>query len=371
MKRILRYIYLPIITAIFFGCSGGVESGSEIEEIPEYRQPNNYMCFKTPQSIDIDGNISSEEWGEASWSVWFKDIEGEGKAEPRFKTRMKMLWDEDYLYVAAELEEPHVWANITKRDEVIFFDNDFEVFIDPNDDTHAYYELEVNAFETAWDLMLLQPYRDGGPAVDSWNIQGLKVGTEIQGTINNPKDTDEGWTVEIAIPFKVLEECAPGGEMPIIGDQWRINFSRVEWKVEVKNGKYEKLINPETGKAYPEDNWVWSPQGFVNMHMPEYWGYVQFEGDFNTGDQATFNRPEGLEERWVLRNLYYRQFSYKEKNGKYASSLEELAWPEESLLKNGLEVIMEAGSYGFQGYTKSGEQGNCFIINEHGRIVKK
>ncbi len=371
MKRILRFIYLPIIAVIFFGCAGGVESGSEIVEIPEYREANNYLCFRAPQSLVIDGRISSEEWDKASWSVWFKDIEGEGKPEPRFKTRMKMLWDDNYLYVAAELEEPHVWANITKRDEVIFYDNDFEVFIDPDDDTHAYYELEVNALETAWDLMLIQPYRDGGPAVDSWDIQGLKVGTEIKGTINNPDDIDTGWTVEIAIPFKVLEECAPGGEMPIIGDQWRINFSRVEWKVEVKNGKYQKIINPETGKAFPEDNWVWSPQGFVNMHMPEYWGYVQFEGDLGKADQATFDNPKGLEERWILRNLYYRQFNYKEENGKYATSLKELDWPVESLKEKGHEVILEAGSHGFQAYNISDDKEKCFIINERGRIVKK
>ena len=25
-----------------------------------------------------------------------------------------------------------------------------------------------------------------------------------------------------------------------------------------------------------EDNWVWSPQGRVDMHQPEHWGYLQF-----------------------------------------------------------------------------------------------
>ena len=24
------------------------------------------------------------------------------------------------------------------------------------------------------------------------------------------------------------------------------------------------------------DNWVWSPQGEINMHIPEMWGQVQF-----------------------------------------------------------------------------------------------
>jgi len=109
---------------LFAGCNGDNMSSGDVVDIPDYIQPNHYICFEAPGLINVDGVLSEEEWGNTEWSVWFKDIEGEGKAKPRFKTRMKMLWDADYLYVAAELEEPHVWAKITKRDEVIFFDND-------------------------------------------------------------------------------------------------------------------------------------------------------------------------------------------------------------------------------------------------------
>ena len=29
--------------------------------------------------------------------------------------------------------------------------------------------------------------------------------------------------------------------------------------------------------AFPhEDNWVWSPQGEIAMHLPERWGFLQF-----------------------------------------------------------------------------------------------
>ncbi len=63
-------------------------------------------------------------------------------------------------------------ARCTARDSVIFHDNDFEVFVDPDGDTHAYYELEVNALGTQWDLMLIKPYRDGGRAIDAWDIAG-------------------------------------------------------------------------------------------------------------------------------------------------------------------------------------------------------
>ena len=66
---------------------------------------------------------------------------------------------------------------------------------------------------------------------------------------------------------------APAAHMPTPpndGDVWRINFSRVQWRHRIVNGRYEKVPNTA------EDNWVWSPQGVVNMHLPEHWGFVEF-----------------------------------------------------------------------------------------------
>src|SRR5262249_52033134 len=80
---------------------------------------------------------------------------------PRSRPGAKMAWADRYLYVAAELEEPHVWATLTDHDAVIFRDNDFEVFIDPDGDNHEYYEIEINALSAEWDLLLDKPYRDG------------------------------------------------------------------------------------------------------------------------------------------------------------------------------------------------------------------
>src|SRR4029453_12317425 len=107
-------------------------------------------------------------------------------------------------------------------------------------DTHNYYEREVNALGTTWDLMLPVPYRDGGPPIDAWDINGLAVGVTTRGTLNRPGDRDDGWTVEIAMPWRSLREAAPGQKPPKGGDHWRVNFSRVEWTVDVKEGAYAK-----------------------------------------------------------------------------------------------------------------------------------
>ena len=174
---------------------GAQRAPSDSEALPF--SPRRYVCYRSPSFIKVDGRLDDPGWAAAAWSDPFVDIEGDNAPRPRFRTRMKMLWDDERLYVAAEMEEPDVWGTLTDRDSVIFHDNDFEVFMDPDGDTHAYYELEVNALGTPWDLMLMKPYRDGGPAIHAWDIAGLQVGVDIRGTINRPGDRDEGWTVEI------------------------------------------------------------------------------------------------------------------------------------------------------------------------------
>ena len=151
-----------------------------------YIPPRGYVCYYTDKPIKIDGRLDDPAWQDAPWTDYFVDIEGDRKPRPRFKTRVKMLWDKEYFYVAAALEEPHVWGTLTKHDSVIFQDNDFEVFINPTGDNHDYYEFEINALNTGWDLFLPRPYRDGGPALNAWEIPGLKTGVSIDGTLNDP-----------------------------------------------------------------------------------------------------------------------------------------------------------------------------------------
>lgn len=233
-------------------------------------EPKVYDSPRAAKPIRIDGVLDDEAWKAAPWTDYFVDIEGDAKPAPRFRTRAKMTWDDQYFYVAAELEEPHIWGTLTKHDSVIFRDNDFEVFIDPNGDTLEYYEFEINALNTGWDLFLDKPYRHGGKARNSWEIPGLLTAVHIDGTLNHPSDLDRKWTIEIAFPWKVLGEYAHKPAPPRLGDEWRINFSRVEWQHEIVNGRYRKV------KGTKEDNWVWSPQGAINMHIPERWGRVRF-----------------------------------------------------------------------------------------------
>lgn len=246
--------------------------------------PRRYQCRKV-SALPVDGVMGSE-WEELPWTDDFVDITGDPALAPRFRTRARMAWSEEFFYVGVTMDEPHVWGTITEKNAVIFEDNDFEVFIDPDGDGLNYYEFEVNALGTIWELSLPKPYGEGGVPILGCNMEELRYAIHVDGTLNDPTDEDRGWSVTVAFPWKELaayhkNEAAP----PVPGDCWKVNFSRVQWKHEIVDGKYVRIpphgtplaesLNPEE-QEHPEDNWVWSPQGAVNMHLPLRWGEVEF-----------------------------------------------------------------------------------------------
>ncbi|MFQ5550630.1 MAG: carbohydrate-binding family 9-like protein, partial [Gemmatimonadales bacterium] len=155
-----------LVALTLCGCGSEVDLSDARFPIPQIPwNPSTYVAHRTVDTVTVDGVLDELSWQRAEWTEAFTDIRGPSLPEPRFATRVKMLWDDDYFFVAADLEESHVWARLRQRDAVIYRDNDFEVFIDPDGDTHEYYELEINAFGTEWDLFLVRPYRDGGPAL--------------------------------------------------------------------------------------------------------------------------------------------------------------------------------------------------------------
>jgi len=323
--------------------------------------PPSYVVYRTHAPIEVDGRLEEAGWAAAPYTADFVDIEGRDRPSPRFRTRAKMLWDDEALYVAAWLEEPDVWATFTERDARIYQDNAFEVFIDPDGDTHNYYELEINALETVWDLIIIKPFRDGGPSISAWDIRGLEASVHVDGTLNDPTDTDEGWTVEMALPWAVLKEAAPGRRPPREGEQWRLNFARSQWSADVVDGAYRKKSDTAA------DWWVWSQQEAVDMHRPERFGYVQF-ADAAAG-QATVPFVEDPDERIkrALRRLYYRQGDYRDAHGRYAEDLAELLAGDASVEGVALEAELRTTPTSYE-ITAPGGEGTTVHIRHDGKV---
>jgi hypothetical protein len=175
--------------------------------------PPQYVAYKLPQApvqasqppaITIDGSLDDAAWKEVAFTESNPDICGRRRGHcpgdaapfqgkdypcsagaggnccsgggqspsacdvPRFTTRQKIRWDDEYLYIGAELEEPEVWANNTQHNSVIFQDNDYEVFISPDGSNHYYKEYEMNARGAWWDLCLNKPYNGAGKLVSCY-----------------------------------------------------------------------------------------------------------------------------------------------------------------------------------------------------------
>ena len=314
-------------------------------------QPPHVICRRSRQAYNglPDGRLDKPFWSQAEAITEFHDIEGDIKPRPLKQTEVRMLWDDDYLYIGAKLTEDAIWATIKDRDEVIFVDNDFEVFLAPKHNTHRYYEIEINAMNAVWDLLMDKPARDLVNRITSWDIRGLKHAVHIEGALNDPAANNRYWSIELLIPWLPLRECEPDECLPKhlapdVGEIWRLNFSRVEYQTDVIDNRYVKRRDEATGNPLPEYNWVWAPTGIIDIHLPELWGYLVF------GDEATvFVPPEDERVRWELRKLFYRQRNYGAAHGYYTEDFETLrgcgAWssiPQIDVTPNLFEISMQA-----------------------------
>ncbi|OIQ38039.1 MAG: carbohydrate-binding family 9-like protein [Bacteroidetes bacterium MedPE-SWsnd-G1] len=323
--------------------------------------PKSYIANYTTDTFKIDGIANEAQWKDAPWTDEFIDIEG--VKTPKYKTKIKMLWDDEYFYFYAELEEPHIWGDITKRDAVIFYNNDFEIFMDPDGDSHNYMEFEINALNTVWDLFLTKPYRNGNKILNNWDINGMKTAIFIDGTLNDSSDRDSKWTVEIALPWSVLLEGSSSTSIPK-NEYWRVNFSRVNWDFEVKDGKYTRKKDPKTKKPLPEYNWVWSPQGVINMHEPEKWGYVFFAE--NEKQKKSFQLTNDEYIRLQLFNIYNKQRKYYSKNKKWNKDL----FPKSLLIKETtINITTETTKTSYVLSVKSPFTNKTLFINNEGKLT--
>jgi hypothetical protein len=181
---------------------------------------------------------------------------------------------------------------------------------------------------------------DKGTPNNAWEIPGKKTAVHVNGTLNDPSDTDRGWTVEIAFPWSVLGEHARHPGAPTEGEEWRIDFSRVEWHITTEGGVEKKV--PHT----PEDNWVWSPAGVIDMHRPEMWGLLEFTKKSEYEKVSVAPIP-GKPARDLAIEIYYSERDFQKAHGRWATNLVELGWDRGRLPENVEPPVHDMTSGGF------------------------
>jgi len=224
--------------------------------VPEYR------VRRAPASITVDGVLNEPVW-KAAETIWLTDnLTGE---KPRQATAVRLLWDDEYLYVSFDCQDSDAWSTYTEHDDPLYNEEVVEIFLDPSGLLRVYFELQVSPRNVSFDSLILN---DGGRSgegrgpnfqgVTMWTCRGMKHAVVVRGDPTRRGTNDEGWTVELAVPFSQLisaPHIPPAG-----GDTWRANIYRIDHAAE-----YSEFT-------------AWSPTGMHDFHVTEAFGRLVFEG---------------------------------------------------------------------------------------------
>ena len=223
----------------------------------------------------IDGKLDDAGWKDAQvveifTAAWLPA----GERKPPTATKARLLWDREYLYFSAEMEDWDVFANITEQDAAIWTCDVFELFLKPAKDKTGYYEFEVNAGNGKLDMFL--PSRGSGGYSRHAREREFHIDSAVQvrGTINDWSDKDQGWTVEGRIPWR---DFLPTGGRPAPGEVWLHSLCRYDYSAGLERHflstntpvasdtkadfhRYEdyvplKFVGPHEGAALPRVPW--------------------------------------------------------------------------------------------------------------------
>jgi hypothetical protein len=182
--------------------------------------------------IAIDGVASEPSWATAAISPEL--VTAEGSADPIGKAIARLTWDDDYLYVFVSITDSDVRSEYKNHDDPMWKQDCIELFIDADANRRGYIELQVNPNNATFDKWYATTRAQ--PGDESWD-SGMQTAVKLRGT-TEPGDTDQGWDVEIAIPWQAVrgrDDAMAVHLPPQIGDRWRLNLVRVDVKTGDKN----------------------------------------------------------------------------------------------------------------------------------------
>ncbi len=183
-----------------------------------------WECRWTSQSITIDGEANEEVWARAELIDSFV-IPGT-KTHAKATTRVRWLWDREYLYFCAQLDDADLFADVVEHDGITWNNDVFEAFFWPSTQSDGYFEFQVNAAGTMMDLFLPDTKSGGYNQWKSSHHFGWKTFVKRTGTLNQRDDVDQGWTIEGRIPWTDFLTC---GGRPQVDESWRVTFCRYDY----------------------------------------------------------------------------------------------------------------------------------------------
>lgn len=180
-----------------------------------------YEVKRAQGRITVDGKLDEAAWNNAHVMEFVFPWDAQTGAKQ--KTKARLLWDDKNLYVGYEAEDIDIVAHHTERDDPTYMDDCVEIFINPNPKQQDfYYGLEMNARAVMYDYFYAFPkFLMKRFQLDNWQLASF-----IRGTLNARGDNDEGWGLEVAIPWENFVELTGKTTHPDTGAVWTANLNR-------------------------------------------------------------------------------------------------------------------------------------------------
>jgi hypothetical protein len=214
---------LALIPALVVSCAPEEPVARPAKAVPVVRKAE---CRWVGSRIRIDGVLDDVAWTKAQPLSKFAVFWENRKA--RTATKARLLWDRNYLYFCADMEDSDLYATVKQRNGMTWNDDVFELFFKPAEDKLAYYEFQVNALNTQLELFFPSRGAGGYTRFAPVTRLGMESAVRLQGTLNKWDDKDRGWSVEGRIPWSAFK--ATGGR-PAVGDKWRFALCRYDYSV--------------------------------------------------------------------------------------------------------------------------------------------
>jgi hypothetical protein len=167
-----------------------------------------FIIPRTESPPTIDGTLDDDVWRNAAVIDDFHQTDpGDGLA-PTENTIVRVLYDDDYLYIAADLRDrdpDKIQATQMIQGRLFFSDDRFWVTLDSFNSKRNDYLFQVNANGVRREALRENNARFIEEWVAIWHAQSAL--------------NQYGWATEIAIPFKSIS-FDPNG------DTWGVNFGR-------------------------------------------------------------------------------------------------------------------------------------------------
>jgi hypothetical protein len=202
--------------------------------------------------ITIDGKLDEAPWKNAQLLALVDVKTGDAPKDSPVNGNARVLWNDTNLYVGFEVQEANIVGGFPKnaKDPHLWTKDTVEIMVDPDGDgdNDDYYEIQINpqnlVFDSQYDHYNEPKTEPDGPfGHEDWSAK-LKSAVTVDGTIDKPEDTDKGYTVEAAIPWKSFSKAKK--VPPALGDAWRLNFyamkdnSGVAWSPILDQGNFHK-----------------------------------------------------------------------------------------------------------------------------------